>query len=102
MEDEMQVSRNVVKDLSEMMRQSQGTQAQASTFAYSNSDVEEVTRQIEKVLQDANQKHGAEVQEELDSLETVLHKSINKQPTLIGRVKMWLMRSPQEDPGTIV
>lgn len=53
----------------------------------------------EKVLHDANQKHGAEVQEELDSLETVLHKSINKQPTLIGRVKMWLMSSPQEDPG---
>lgn len=99
MEDEMQVSRNVVKDLSEMMRQSQGTQAQASTFAYSNADVEEVTAQIEKVLHDANQKHGAEVQEELDSLETVLHKSINKQPTLIGRVKMWLMSSPQEDPG---
>jgi len=102
MEDEMQVSRNVVKDLTEMMRQSQGPQAQASTFAYSNSDVEEVTREIEKVLQDANQKHGAEVQEELDSLETVLHKSINIQPTLIGRVKMWLMRSPQEDPGTIL
>ncbi len=99
MEDEMQVSRNVVKDLSEMMRQSQGTQAQASTFAYSNTDVEEVTEQIEKVVHDANQKHGAEVQEELDSLDTVLHKSINKQPTLIGRVKMWLMSSPQEDPG---
>jgi hypothetical protein len=102
MEDEMQVSRNVVKDLSEMMRQSHGTHAQASTFAYSNADVEEVTAQIEKVLHDANQKHGAEVQEELDSLETVLHKSINKQPTLIGRVKMWLMSSPQEDPGKIL
>lgn len=102
MEDEMQVSRKVVKDLSEMMRQSHGTHAQASTFAYSNADVEEVTAQIEKVLHDASQKHGAEVQEELDALETVLHKSINKQPTLIGRVKMWLMSSPQEDPGQIL
>ena len=99
MQDESTSSVDVVKAL---LAGAGRPTAGASTFSYSNTDVEQVTALIDKVLEDASTKHGKAVETDLEALNAHLHNNLSQVPSLIGRVKTWISNQSNKDPGDLL
>jgi len=94
MKEEMDTSKNVVNELL-------SNPQHASTFAYSNLDIEQATEQVDKVMEAASKRYGKDSEDDLESLNACLHKYMTQMPSLIGRVKSWTARSDQ-DPASLL
>lgn len=99
MQDESTSSVDVVKAL---LAGAGRPTAGASTFSYSNTDVEQVTALIDKALEDASTKHGKAVETDLEALNAHLHNNLSQVPSLIGRVKTWISNQSNKDPGDLL